>query len=193
MLGLEAMIPSCERCGKTFRDMRARTSHVNGKGKRQCRPVGDCPRAQEEQQLSAAQEGALPLRNHHREYRPGYSDFGIFEHKETNGEEQLVDVADIMSCWQVVVPSLQNPSYNFNRPITAENYGKTPYMVQLIEASRKKITEVIQAEFKRKGSQIKTRIVAYCAYEQRKIVDGAISVTYTDKYHDGETQVLLAE
>ncbi|RGB39948.1 hypothetical protein C1646_811651 [Rhizophagus diaphanus] len=113
--------------------------------------------------------------------------------KRCGEEEGLIDVADIMSCWQAVVLSMRNPSYNFNKEITAEDYGKTPYMVQLIEASREKITEVIQTEFKRKGSQLKTRIVAYCAYEQRKIVQGEISVTYTDKYHDGEMQVLLAE
>ncbi|RGB25295.1 hypothetical protein C1646_747409 [Rhizophagus diaphanus] len=79
--------------------------------------------------------------------------------------EGLVVVADIMSCWQAVVPLMRNPSYNFNKEIAAEDYGKTPYMVQLIEASREKITEVMQVEFKRKGSQLKSRIVAYCAYE----------------------------
>ncbi|PKY50830.1 hypothetical protein RhiirA4_467496 [Rhizophagus irregularis] len=74
--------------------------------------------------------------------------------------------------------------------LTAEDYGKTPYMVQLIETSREKITEIIQAEFNRKGSQLKTRIVVYCAYERRRTVEGEISITYIDKYHDGEIQVL---
>ncbi|PKY31461.1 hypothetical protein RhiirB3_449077 [Rhizophagus irregularis] len=88
---------------------------------------------------------------------------------------------------------MRNPSYNFNKEIAEDDYGKMPYMVQMIETSHKKITEVIQTEFERKGSQLKARITAYCAYEQRKIVQGEISVTYTDKYHDRETQVLLAE
>ncbi|CAG8615581.1 9671_t:CDS:1, partial [Rhizophagus irregularis] len=70
--------------------------------------------------------------------------------------------------------------------LTAEDYGKTPYMVQLIETSREKITEIIQAEFNRKGSQLKTRIVVYCT----RTVEGEISITYIDKYHDGEIQVL---
>ncbi|CAB4392160.1 unnamed protein product [Rhizophagus irregularis] len=74
--------------------------------------------------------------------------------------------------------------------LTAEDYGKTPYMVQLIETSREKITEIIQAEFNRKGSQLKTRRVVYCAYERRRTVEGEISITYIDKYHDGEIQVL---
>ncbi|CAG8748136.1 6791_t:CDS:2, partial [Rhizophagus irregularis] len=113
--------------------------------------------------------------------------------KRSREEEKLVDVSDIMSCWQAVVPSMRNPSYNFNKEIAEDDYGKTPYMVQMIEASHEKITEVIQTEFERKGSQLKARITAYCAYEQRKIVQGEISVTYTDKYHDRETQVLLAE
>ncbi|PKC71252.1 hypothetical protein RhiirA1_453727 [Rhizophagus irregularis] len=59
-------------------------------------------------------------------------------------------------------------------------------MVQLIETSREKITEIIQAEFNRKGSQLKTRIVVYCT----RTVEGEISITYIDKYHDGEIQVL---
>ncbi|PKK78991.1 hypothetical protein RhiirC2_769629 [Rhizophagus irregularis] len=65
--------------------------------------------------------------------------------------------------------------------LTAEDYGKTPYMVQLIETSREKITEIIQAEFNRKGSQLKTRRVVYCAYERRRTVEGEISITYIDK------------
>ncbi|CAB4382101.1 unnamed protein product [Rhizophagus irregularis] len=107
-------------------------------------------------------------------------------------EEQLVVVKDIMSCWQAVIPSCKNPLYAFNVEIAADDYGKTPYVIQLIEASCEKITEVIQAEFNKKGSQLKTRIVVYCAYEKRSIVEGEISITYTDKYHDGELQVLLA-
>jgi len=52
--------------------------------------------------------------------------------------------------------------------------------MQLMETSHKKITEVMQAEFKRKGSQLKTRIVVYCAYERKRIVEGEITTTYTD-------------
>ncbi|CAB4399541.1 unnamed protein product [Rhizophagus irregularis] len=164
----------------------------------------------------------LPPRAHHREFIPYMGSFFIHNeppsgdieftecrterrmningevcpediYENVSGEEEkLVDVINIMSCWQAVIPSSRNPSYEFNVPITADDYGKMPYVIQLIEVSREKITEVIQTEFNRKSSQLKTRIVVYCAYERRRTVEGEISITYTDKYHDGDLQVLLA-
>ena len=75
-------------------------------------------------------------------------------HNCTSEDQRLpsrVQVSNIISCWQAVIPSCANPAFAFNKTnISPSDYAKAPYMPQLIEAARSEITEVIQTEFQRK-------------------------------------------
>src|ERR1700722_17414885 len=91
-----------------------------------------------------------------------------------------LQVSNIISCWQAVIPSCANPAFAFNKTdVGPSEYAKTPYMPQLIEAARSEITEVIQTEFQRKGSQLKVRLVTFCTYKQIRSIG---EVSYIDKY-----------
>ncbi|CAG8625073.1 9444_t:CDS:1, partial [Paraglomus occultum] len=115
----------------------------------------------------------------------------IFEECEINDPER----PQSMSKWQAIVPSFENPAYEFNIPIKdGQKYAETPYMPQLMASAKDQITRVLKAEL-RKKDQIKSAIVVYCNYmrKDKKDTDKLPITNYLQEYHRGRMRVILSE
>ncbi|CAJ0768471.1 18344_t:CDS:2, partial [Entrophospora sp. SA101] len=119
----------------------------------------------------------------------------LFEETEVGDPDRPHLSLSSLSKWQAIVPSYENPAYDFNAPIDdPEKYAEAPYMPQLIASAREQITSVLKAELRRKD-QIKSAIVVYCNYmKMEKKGEGKVAVPfYIQSHHRGEMRAILSE
>jgi hypothetical protein len=121
----------------------------------------------------------------------------IFEEAEVGDSDRPHPSLSSLSKWQAIVPSYENPAYEFNVPIDdPKKYAETPYMPHLMASAREQITNVLKAELRRKD-QVKSSIVVYCNYmkmEKKDKGDYKVEIPfYIQKYHSGKMRVILSE
>ena len=142
------MIQPCERCGKQFRDNRARERHMNAKGKRRCIPetVLTLPISaiQPQQRQIIVEEMADEI---------------IF--KEEIPKEGNEHYLNNISTWWGEIP--MSEKFKFNDRINYSGYMVTPYMPQLINVIQEEVKNVIVKEMQKKG-QIKSKLGVHCTY-----------------------------
>jgi hypothetical protein len=115
----------------------------------------------------------------------------IFEEAEVGDPDRPNLTLTSLTKWQAIIPSIENPAYEFNTPITdPKKYAEAPYMPHLIAVAREQITSVLKAELRRKD-QIKSKIVVYCTY--MKIEKNTKLPFYDQVYHSGEMRAILSE
>ncbi|CAH1767592.1 11897_t:CDS:1, partial [Entrophospora sp. SA101] len=99
-----------------------------------------------------------------------------------------------MTCWQAVVPSIENTKYSFNKFVdNLEKYKNLPYMPQLMDNAREQITKVLKRELEKKD-QIKCAIIAFVTFViPSNDETGYIYSAINHDYLRGEMHTILSE